>query len=608
MSPRPSAASVTVRALAIAPETFPVVAFRSRCEFRSRSACRFAIVPRFTIGPPIDVALRVALAVGVAVLIGGRVPFVGSPAVADEPNRAESDGRPDKLRELQTEAMTKTRAAWGHWGTDPAKYSTWTNHSNRLIPVYTFGVTLDRWRAEGSAYADPDRLAAIYGEVPEGSLNPSATYHDQTDLYRLQQDLIDAGYRRVILFVLDGMDWQTTRAAATYQNAAVSYDRGRGTGLSFLDYRGAPTDFGLVVTSPRRAKVRGDVDTQLVLDGDRDPTGGYDPARGGHEPWTEPPRNEYLLGMDRGRPHTVADSAATATSMTNGVKTYNGSINVAVDGQQLEPIARRLQRERGFRVGVVTSVPVSHATPAAAYANNVTRNDYQDITRDLVGLPSAAHRDAPLPGVDVLIGCGWGETARSASAQGTNFLPGNKYFHEDDLRRVDARHGGDFVVATRTPGRNGAKVLADATRQAVRQGRRLLGFFGTDGGHLPYQTADGGYDPTIDVKGKEDYDAADVDENPTLAEMTEAALAALEPSEEGFWLLIEAGDVDWANHANNLDSSIGAVLSGEAAFDTVTDWVENQPSGWDHTAVIVTADHGHYLEITDMEAIAEAGK
>ena len=76
---------------------------------------------------------------------------------------------------------------------------------------------------------------------------------------------------------------------------------------------------------------------------------------------------------------------------------------------------------------MVTSVPISHATPAAAYANNVTRNDYQDLSRDLVGLPSIAHRSATLPGVDVLLGCGWGEESDGDDKQGQNYVPGNKY-------------------------------------------------------------------------------------------------------------------------------------------------------------------------------------
>ena len=66
--------------------------------------------------------------------------------------------------------------------------------------------------------------------------------------------------------------------------------------------------------------------------------------------------------------------------------------------------------------------------------------------------------------------------------------------------------------------------------------------------------------------------------------------------------MLEAGDVDWANHRNNLDASVGAVLSGDAAVKTVTDWVE-QHSNWDDTVVIVTADHGHYLVLDRPELL-----
>ena len=72
-------------------------------------------------------------------------------------------------------------------------------------------------------------------------------------------------------------------------------------------------------------------------------------------------------------------------------------------------------------------------------------------------------------------------------------------------------------------------------------------------------------------------------------------------------LLVEAGDVDWANHANNVDNAIGSVFSGDEAFRVVMDWVDENDA-WAYTAVIVTADHGHYLVIEDADRFVEAGK
>ena len=122
--------------------------------------------------------------------------------------------------------------------------------------------------------------------------------------------------------------------------------------------------------------------------------------------------------------------------------------------------------------------------------------------------------------------------------------------------------------------------------------------FGVRKGHLPFQTADGNYDPTRGVRSAEVYSKADVSENPTLADMTEAALTVLGQNKKGFFLCVEAGDVDWANHNNNIDDSIGAVFSGDDAFQTIVDWVEAN-SNWDETCLIVTADHGHMMTLDD---------
>ena len=105
----------------------------------------------------------------------------------------------------------------------------------------------------------------------------------------------------------------------------------------------------------------------------------------------------------------------------------------------------------------------------------------------------------------------------------------------------------------------------------------------------------------------EKYSAADLSENPKLADIALAALDVLSKNDKGFWLMIEAGDVDWANHDDNIDNSIGAVLDGDDAVHAVTDWVESH-GGWDNTVLIVTADHGHYFHLTEPEVIARAAK
>ncbi len=517
-----------------------------------------------------------------------------------------AQSNPDFLREMQFLAVETGKSDWIHWGDKPKVFSNWTSHSNRLIPVYTFGISLESVKGANSVYRSEDGLKKLYGKLPTFSLNPNANYFDQTDVYRLQQEAFAAGKKNVILMVFDGMDWQTTQAASIYKNQEVLYRKYRGKGLSFLDYRGGPTDYGFCVTAPHNNDTKKNVDAQLLTAfGGEEKVGGYCPECGGRTPWEIPGAPAYLMGRRKSVPHMYADSAATATSMNTGIKTYNSSINIAPDGSQVETIAHQKQRE-GYSIGVVTSVPISHATPACTYSHNVSRNDYQDLTRDLLGMKSIAHFETPLSGVDVLIGCGWGEVKEDNVAdQGVNFVPGNKYLSSADLDRIDVENGGRYVVAQRTAGVAGREALNSGAQLAAKNKQRLFGYFGAMGGHLPYRTADGKFDPTRGKKNVDVYSQADVLENPTLADMAEAALSVLETNDKGFWLMIEAGDVDWANHNNNIDDSIGAVLSGEAAFDVVTNWVESN-SSWDETAVILTADHGHMLVLEDLEALAGA--
>ncbi len=108
-------------------------------------------------------------------------------------------------------------------------------------------------RGKNSLYRDEEKIKKLYGRVPEGTHNPQAEYFDQTDVFRLQEQAVAAGKKKIILMVYDGMDWQTTWAAASYKAGKVKYRDGRGTGLWFQDYKGAPTDFGYFVTAPYMA-------------------------------------------------------------------------------------------------------------------------------------------------------------------------------------------------------------------------------------------------------------------------------------------------------------------------------------------------------------------
>jgi alkaline phosphatase len=530
--------------------------------------------------------------------------------VRPEPQEVQIPEGLDDLAAKQHVAIQSMVCPWGYWGVRPESYSSWTNHSNRLIPVYVFGSNLSPYIGSNSIYRDSQRLKELYGQVPVNTLNPNATYADQTDVYRLQRSAIESGSKKyVFLVVFDGMDWQTTQAAAIYRNRSVAYTQGRGTGLVFQDYNRCETDFGFFVTSSLGEEVDTDVDAQIDKKESKK-FGGYDARLGGSAPWESFADPQYLIGRNQQSPHVVTDSSSSASSMTAGVKILNGAINVKPDRTHVETIAQWAQREKGFAVGTVTSVPICHATPAAAYAVNVSRDDYQDLSRDMLGLPSVTHKSKPYPGLDVVLGAGFGETTKSNAGQGENFIPGNRYLADPDRDAVDVTKGDSqakYVVAQRTSGKRGQEVLWQAARQAIEGKHRLLGFFGAKNGHLPFQTANGDYKPVATVRGIEEYTPEDLSENPKLNELTEAAIEVLASRSDRFWLLVEAGDVDWANHANDIDSSIGAVFSGEQAVGSIFQWIEKHQA-WEDSLVIVTADHGHYFNLVDTEAIIPSNR
>jgi alkaline phosphatase len=541
----------------------------------------------------------------------------------------------DRIKELQTANVAtqkEKRARPYHFGSQGAGdvFSNHASHSNRLVPVYTFGRKMDLGAVTGrnSRYRDAEEVKALYGFLPENTVNPGAEYADQSDLYRVQRDAVARGVKHLFIVWFDGLDWPTTQAAAIVKSGKV-YTEGKGSGLIFQDYTAdGSAQYGYVVTSPTHDKNEPDTDAQTVTIPPESLGGGYDARIAGAFPWALGPFGPlapgYLKGQAAGAAdkagvlavggvlHAYTDSSTSAAEFIGGRKAYNSGINVTDDGEFIPTLFHRLQ-PKGWKLGTVTSVPFDHASPAAMYAHDVDRDDYQDLGRDMLGLPGIgqqSHKDHIHPGLDVVIGTGSGQEGdeKTLKAQGHNAVAGNLYLTDADKAAIDVKNGGKYVVAETTPGSRGGQLLRDAAEDAARTGRRLFGLFGSkDLNHLPYRTADGRFDPAPDLNGKaESYTAADLDENPTLADMTRAALAVLAPRRDTpFVLFVEAGDVDFGLHRNNLDTAIGAVYSGEDAIRVIIDWVESR-SNWDESAMIVTSDHGHYLVLDDPAALLPA--
>jgi alkaline phosphatase len=233
----------------------------------------------------------------------------------------------------------------------------------------------------------------------------------------------------------------------------------------------------------------------------------------------------------------VTDSSAASSSWGGGVRVKNGSLNIGPKGEKYMPIWQKFKKA-GKMAGCVTTVPITHATPAGFCVNNDSRNAQDEIAEDYHNL-----------GFDIMMG------------------GGHKYFSADT--RKDKK---DVYAAYKTKGwqvvRNRKEMLAAANDRPV------LGVFADDA--LPY---------SIDRVN----DKALTESVPTLAEMAHKAIDRMKGHKNGFVLQVEAGKVDWGAHAND----IAAVLYDQVAFDeaikVAIDFAEKDKE----TLVIITTDHGN---------------
>jgi alkaline phosphatase len=275
----------------------------------------------------------------------------------------------------------------------------------------------------------------------------------------------------------------------------------------------------------------------------------------------------------------VADSAGTMTAMMSGVKTRAGVLGVderavfgdaaSVAGSRVETLIERAEA-RGLATGIVTTTRVTHATPAACYAHAPHR-DWEDDSK----LPPAA-RERGFPdlarqlvefergdGIDVVMGGGR-----------QHFFPATAPDLEEPALRGARRDGRDLVAEWKARYPDGSFVWNRAGWEALdaRVTPRLLALF--DPSHMEYET-----DRARDRSGE-----------PSLAEMTGAALDILSRDEDGFVLVVEGGRIDHAHHAGNAYRALTETI---ALAEAVA--VALARTRVDETLLVVTADHGHTL-------------
>jgi alkaline phosphatase len=278
----------------------------------------------------------------------------------------------------------------------------------------------------------------------------------------------------------------------------------------------------------------------------------------------------------------VPDSAGTMTALVSGVKTKAGVLglsDLARVGDASTVAASRVPtlfeeaEQRGLATGIVTTARVTHATPGACYAH-VADRDWEsdaetpaaaraagvaDIARQLVEFASG-------DGIEVVLGGGRSQ-----------FLRADEPDPEEPELRGLRRDGRDLVAEWRKRNPGGAYVWSRAQLEALDLAKtpRLLGLF--DPGHMDYE-----HDRPQDHGGE-----------PSLTEMTRAALAVLSRAPQGFVLMVEAGRIDHAHHANNAFRALGETLELARAVEEALRLTKRE-----ETLVIVTADHGHPVTLS----------
>jgi alkaline phosphatase len=371
----------------------------------------------------------------------------------------------------------------------------------------------------------------------------------------------------IILFIGDGMNIE-------HEIATSRYLYGLDLGLVFhgFPYQGNVATWDVTTYNKWAADLgAGDAyDPAAVM-----PYYGYDPARGGSEPY---PLGPELPGAEDYHTKYATDSASAATAWATGYKTDSGNIAWLPgdpNGGALETIAETLRNELGQAIGVVSTVPFTHATPAAHVSHNVYRNNYHQIAEEILTEVKP----------EVVIGGGWEEGLICDDAP-VDLDPDAYYISNAAFNAVC--DDDSYVVVTRSSGVDGGLAVLGAAQDAAAEGKKLFGLFGDpDGGNFeslePHDLP-----ATPDVKQA-------TNENPTLAEATLAALKVLSQDEDGFFVMIEQGDIDWANHANDFQRMVGTTKDLEDAVKAAVDFV-NQPGDgidWDNTLLIVTADHSN---------------
>ncbi len=271
----------------------------------------------------------------------------------------------------------------------------------------------------------------------------------------------------------------------------------------------------------------------------------------------------------------VTDSAAGITALVTGHKVPNAFLSAMTraDGSVDSLITLlELAEAQGRATGLVTTTRMTHATPAGLYAHEASRYSEESIAAALVpGRGNPRLRD----GVEVILGGGY-----------ANFFPTSVVINGVAGRRADGRNlPAEMSAAGYAVVHTGAELDAAAAAGASH----LFGLFAPS--HMTY------------VLDRERL----APQEPSLPQMTRAAIRVLSKNPNGFFLMVEGGKIDHALHEKNAARAVAETIEFDAAIGEA---LSLDP---EETMVLVTADHDHTMVIagsapTTGDIFVEAGK
>ncbi|HGM7045643.1 TPA: alkaline phosphatase [Serratia marcescens] len=297
----------------------------------------------------------------------------------------------------------------------------------------------------------------------------------------------------------------------------------------------------------------------------------------------------YSLDKKTHKPDYVTDSAASATAWTTGVKTYNGALGVDVNGKD-QPTLLEIAKAAGKATGNVSTAELQDATPAAQVSHVTSRKCYGPEETSEKCAANALENGGRGSITEQLLKTR-ADVTLGGGAKSFNQLAKSGEWQGKSLKDQAAAQGYQWV--------SNADELQAVT--LANQQKPLLGLFAD--GNMPVRWLG----PKASYHGNLDKPAVTCENNPartaatpTLAAMTEKAIALLKDNPNGFFLQVEGASIDKQDHAANPCGQIGETVDLDEAVQKALTFARTDGN----TLVIVTADHAHSSQIVAADAKA----